>query len=30
MTNEAAWKLGERYLEGWKAISAEERNKDCR
>jgi hypothetical protein len=27
MTNEAAWKLYEMYLEGWKAISAEERNK---
>jgi hypothetical protein len=27
MTNEASWKLYERYLEGWKAISAEERNK---
>jgi hypothetical protein len=27
MPNEAAWKLYERYLEGWKAISAEERNK---
>ena len=27
MTNEAAWKLYERYLEGWKGISAEERDK---
>ena len=27
MTNEAAWTLYERYLEGWKAISAEERRK---
>jgi hypothetical protein len=27
MTNEAAWTLYERYLDGWKAISAEERRK---
>jgi hypothetical protein len=27
MISKAAWKLYERYLEGWKAISAEERNK---
>ena len=27
MTKEAAWNLYERYLEGWKAISAEERRK---
>lgn len=27
MTSEAVWKLYERYLEGWKAISAQERNK---
>lgn len=26
MTNKTAWKLYERYLEGWKAISAAERN----
>ena len=27
MTKEAAWNLYERYLEGWKAISSEERSK---
>ena len=27
MISKAAWKLYERYLEGWKAISAEERRK---
>lgn len=27
LTNEAAWKLYERYLEGWKAVSDEQRTR---